>query len=60
MPDELHELSDKELREKLASGELSDKKAQIARVTLRGAGRSALKHGSSVMLGLELSSWRLD
>jgi hypothetical protein len=35
MPDELHELSDKELREKLASGDLSDKKANIARATLR-------------------------
>jgi len=35
MPDELHELSDKELREKLASGELSEKKAQIARATLK-------------------------
>ena len=32
---ELHELSDKELREKLASGDLSDKKANIARATLR-------------------------
>ena len=32
---ELHDLSDKELREKLASGDLSDKKANIARATLR-------------------------
>ena len=32
---ELHELSDKELREKLARGDLSDKKANIARATLR-------------------------
>ena len=32
---ELHELSDKELREKLSSGELSDKKATIARTVLR-------------------------
>jgi len=31
----LHELSDKELREKLASGELSDKKAVTARALLR-------------------------
>jgi hypothetical protein len=32
---ELHELSDKELRKKLASGELSDKKAVIARAVFR-------------------------
>jgi hypothetical protein len=31
----LHELSDKELREKLSTGELSDKKATIARALLR-------------------------
>ena len=31
----LHELSDKELREKLSTGELSDKKAAIARALLR-------------------------
>jgi len=31
----LHELSDKELRENLASGELSDKKALTARALLR-------------------------
>jgi hypothetical protein len=32
---ELHELSDKELREKLSAGELSDKKATVARALLR-------------------------
>jgi len=32
---EIHELSDKELREKLARGDLSDKKVNIARATLR-------------------------
>jgi hypothetical protein len=32
---ELHELSDKELREKLSRGELSDKKVTIARALLR-------------------------
>ncbi len=31
----LHELSDRELREKLSTGELSDKKATIARALLR-------------------------
>jgi hypothetical protein len=31
----LHELSDKELREKLSRGELSDKKVTIARAILR-------------------------
>ena len=31
----LHELSDEELRQKLASGELSDKKALTARALLR-------------------------
>jgi hypothetical protein len=31
----LHELPDKELREKLSTGELSDKKATIARALLR-------------------------
>jgi hypothetical protein len=31
----LHELSDKELREKLSTGELSDKKVTIARAILR-------------------------
>jgi len=31
----LHELSDNELREKLSTGELSDKKAAIARALLR-------------------------
>jgi hypothetical protein len=31
----LHELSDKELREKLSRGELSDKKATLARALLR-------------------------
>jgi len=35
MPDPIHELPDKQLREKLASGELSDKKASIAHETLR-------------------------
>jgi hypothetical protein len=35
MPDPLHELPDKELREKLASGELSDKKSVTARAVLR-------------------------
>ena len=35
MPEGLHELPDKELRQKLASGELSDKKANIASATLR-------------------------
>jgi hypothetical protein len=35
MPEELRELPDKALREKLASGELSDKKANVARATLR-------------------------
>jgi hypothetical protein len=32
---ELHELSDKELRKKLASGELSDKRAVTARAVIR-------------------------
>jgi hypothetical protein len=31
----LHELSDRKLREKLSTGELSDKKATIARALLR-------------------------
>jgi hypothetical protein len=31
----MHELSDKELHEKLSSGELSEKKATIARAILR-------------------------
>jgi hypothetical protein len=35
VPDSLHELPDKELREKLSTGELSDKKAAIAKATLR-------------------------
>jgi hypothetical protein len=35
MPDPLHELPDKELRDKLASGELSDKKSVTARAVLR-------------------------
>jgi hypothetical protein len=32
---ELHELSDDDLRKTLASGELSDKKAAVARATLK-------------------------
>ena len=35
MPDALHERSDKEIRDKLSSGELSDKKASTARAILR-------------------------
>jgi hypothetical protein len=35
MPDPLHELPDKVLREKLTSGELSDKKSATARAVLR-------------------------
>jgi hypothetical protein len=35
VPEPMHELSDKELREKLSSGELSEKKATTARATLR-------------------------
>jgi hypothetical protein len=52
----LHELSDKELREKLASGELSDKKALF----FGGADKSVFKLGLSVILGWEPSSQRLD
>ena len=35
MPEALHELSDEELREKLSSGQLGDKKASTAKATLR-------------------------
>ena len=35
MPEAMYELSDKELREKLSKGELSEKKATIARAILR-------------------------
>ena len=35
MPDALHERSDKEIRDKLSSGEISDKKASTARAILR-------------------------
>ena len=35
LPDALHERSDKEIRDKLSSGELSDKKASTARAILR-------------------------
>jgi hypothetical protein len=35
LPEALHELSDEELRDKISRGELSDKKASIARAILR-------------------------
>ena len=56
----LHELPDKELREKLSTGELSDKKATIARALLRGVAKNVFRHGSSGTLGWERYSPLLD
>jgi hypothetical protein len=53
----LHELPDKELREKLSTGELSDRKATIARALLR---RRRQKRFQSGTLGWERYSPPLD
>jgi hypothetical protein len=56
----LHELSDKELREKLPGWKLSHKKATIARALLEGVAKSVFRHGSSGTLGSKRYSPQLD
>jgi hypothetical protein len=43
MPEQLHELSDDELKAKLTSGELGERKAAIARATLRRRRRERIQ-----------------
>jgi hypothetical protein len=63
LPEALHEFSDKELREKLASDELSEKKAAIARAILRRRRQDRLqawfkRHGwlAAILAALGLAS----
>jgi hypothetical protein len=63
LPEAMHELSDKELHEKLSSGELSEKKATIARAILRRRHQERLqawfkRHGwlAAILAALGLAS----
>jgi len=64
VPEAMHELSDKQLSEKLSSGELSEKKATIARAILRRRRQERLqawfkRHGwlPAVLAALGLASF---
>jgi hypothetical protein len=56
----LHELPDKELREKLSTGELSDKKPPLRGHFCEGVAKNVFSLGSSGMLGWERYSPPLD
>jgi hypothetical protein len=56
----LHELSDKELREKLSTGELSDRRPSLLGLFCEGVAKSVFRHGSSGTLGWERYSPPLD